>query len=202
MALLQSAAEQAYRRTASDPTNYASASAAAAAAAIAAEQRPKQTVSTGAALPPIGAPRPPPSNTVSTGAAPPAATMDAVAAALGLIPDLVAAAQPESVPTQVDAPAGSPAVNPIAVAAQDNLSQPPVPTAAEAEPAEAANTAAPAILPPPPAAESPAMKPALEPEPEVVAADIVVPMATESHAEAQQGTPAGKVEQDVLQTEV
>jgi len=132
LALLQSAAEQAYRRTASDPVNYASSSAAAAVAAIAAEARPKQTVSTGApndALPVGAAPRPPPSNTVSTGAAPPAASMDAVAAALGLIPNPSAALIDSvatlplgatNLPTAANAAAGSQAIP-----------QQPAPTAAK-----------------------------------------------------------------------
>ncbi len=133
LALLQSAAEQAYRRTASDPVNYASSSAAAAVAAIAAEARPKQTVSTGApndSLPVGAAPRPPPSNTVSTGAAPPAASMDVVAAALGLIPN-PSAALLDSVAMLPLAATSMPAAAPAAAVSLATPQQPAPASAAE-----------------------------------------------------------------------
>lgn len=182
LALLQSAAEQAYRRTASDPTNFASGSAAAAVAAIAAEARPKQTVSTGApsgALPTgTAAQRPPPSNTVSTGAPPPAASMDMVAAALGLIPN-PSVALLDSVATMANAVAASPAASPTVAHLPQVAPQQPAPAAgAEVSTTGITQPAAPtplvATIPPGSAAamqQNPATLAVSTPAPRVVVAE-------------------------------
>ena len=128
--------------------------------------------------------------------------MDAVAAALGLIPDLVAAAQPDSVPAPADAADSGPAESPAVAAVQETLAQLAAQAAADPAAGETASTAAPADLPPVSTAERPEDASVVEPGANVIADTTTVPMAVEGAEQDDAGTPAGKAGPDVLQTEV